>query len=162
MRLNCITINTDASFCSKTKSSAWAFSIVSDVFRIRKSGVFKVEPGSSINAEALCIGNALTNLLTACKSNYSAKYIVINTDCKTVESSIARAKSNEHLMQVQSIIGKVNLRLKPEFFEFRHVKAHTNNTDSRSLVNNWCDITCKALMKQERHRKIKSGEAKWH
>jgi hypothetical protein len=161
MRLNCITVNTDASFCFQTKASAWAFSIVSDVFVIKNSGLFKESPGSSINAEALCIGNALTKVLKACGEQYTAKYIVLNTDCKTVERVIEKARNNESLVKVRSIVGKVSLSLKPEKFEFRHVKSHTDNTDRRSKANEWCDITCKTLMKSERHKRLKNRTATW-
>jgi len=57
-----ITINTDASFCQKTGAGAYAFYIVCDLFKIKKSGVFKENPLNPMDAEMKCIANAVATL----------------------------------------------------------------------------------------------------
>lgn len=59
--LRCITINTDASFNSQYNTSGYAFYIVSDIFKIQKSGLFKMNPPkNSGEAEMMAIGNLIT------------------------------------------------------------------------------------------------------
>ena len=51
LHVNCITINTDASFDCQKKVGGYAFYIISDVFKIKKSGMFKKQPSTAMDAE---------------------------------------------------------------------------------------------------------------
>ena len=78
--VSCITINTDASFNSKHKIGGYAFYIVCDLFKIQKGGTFKKHPKTALEAEMMCMANALYTLLVQ-KELPSTKWIIINSDC---------------------------------------------------------------------------------
>lgn len=148
-RLNCITINTDASFNLRKKTGGYAFYIVCDLFKIQKGGMFKVNPDNPQDAEMKCMVNALHTLVVQ-KELPPVKLIVINSDCLHSFTLIGRNKSG-----VGKIIADTlrELRKKMAFdgilpeFEFRHVKAHSDIKDARSWVNDWCDKEAKKWMR---------------
>ena len=79
--LNYLTINTDASFHPKRKTSGYAYYIRCNLFIIKKGGNFKArKPKTSLEAEVMCIGNALSTVLS--RELPKIKIVVINTDCK--------------------------------------------------------------------------------
>ena len=80
-KVNCITINTDASFCPKTKAAGYAFYIVCDTFKIKKGGMFKSEVENATDAETMCIANAIATVLAQGELP-SSKWLIINTDSK--------------------------------------------------------------------------------
>ena len=150
--VNCITINTDASFHPQKKIGGYAFYIVCDLFKMQKGGMFKVQPKTPMEAEMMCIGNALFTLL-AQKELPSAKLIVINSDCLFCFEKIKRKSKDRIGRQVAEILRKV--RVKTSFrgeimskFEFRHVKAHNGTPDARSFANDWCDKEAKKWMRK--------------
>ena len=151
--VNCITINTDASFHPVHKIGGYAFYIVCDQFKIQKSGTFKIKPKSSIDAEMMCIANAMHTLLTQPELP-EAKLIVINCDCLPSFKMITLKSNNPIGRKVASILRQIRIStsikgvVKPNY-EFRHVKAHTNNNDARSWVNDWCDKEAKKWMRIE-------------
>ena len=143
--VNCITINTDASFCPDTKAGGYAFTIVCDLFKIYKSGKFKNIVKGSTDAEMMCIANALSTL-AAQKEVMQSKFLVINTDSK---GSIKQIRHQETKLgrQVNILWGKCIQKMGSSNNEFRHVKAHSGQNYSRSKVNEWCDFEAKKWMK---------------
>jgi ribonuclease HI len=149
--VKCITVNTDASFHPQLKVGGYAFYIVCDLFKIQKAGQFKRQPRTPMEAEMMCMANALHTLLSQPELP-AARLIVINSDCLYSFEKISR-KSNDAIGRtVASILREV--RKKTSFrdvvmpqFEFRHVKAHTTATDARSHVNRWCDMEAKRWMR---------------
>lgn len=145
-----VTINTDASFSQKHQRGSFAFWIVSDRFKLLKSGLLRRQVSSPQIAEFRCIINAFHVLLNEDVSDVHK--IIVNTDCLNVIHLIKGDKENIRRYRLaswgsnlvstleQMLIAK---RLNPSIIEMRHVKAHTDNTDARSYVNDWCDREAK-------------------
>lgn len=144
-KLNCITINTDASYHNELKVGGYAFSIVCNLFRIKKGGRFKANPKNSEEAEIMCIGNAIATLLTQ-KELPQSNWLVINTDCKNAIRRI-QTGSDPLGLQVKKIHGRLVTKLNSRNNQFRHVKAHSGKNDARSRVNEWCDAEAKKWMR---------------
>lgn len=150
--VNCITINTDASFNQQYKVGGYAFYIICDLFKIQKSGAFKKEPKTAMDAEMMCMANALHTLFTQ-KELPSTKWIIINSDCLGSFNHIKRRSKHNTGKYVAKILRKIRLRsvnnqgVLPKI-SFRHVKAHNGTPDSRSFVNNWCDKEANKWMKK--------------
>lgn len=142
--MNCITINTDASFHPIKKTSGYAFYIICDLFKITKAEQFKTEINNALEAEIKCIGNALSTLL-AQKELPKTKLVVVNTDCQFAISSILRnnKKLNRRVRHIILLLGhKIGCKV-----EFRWVKAHSDIKDKRSYANEWCDKNAKIQMR---------------
>ena len=145
-----ITINTDASFCPLTKVGGYAFYIVCNQFKIQKAGEFKTLPKSSIEAETMCIGNAIATLLSQELPN-QVNYIIINTDCLNAIHSITMGGGKVY-GKVRKLKNKIKRVSKANKLEFRHVKAHNGTPDARSWVNDWCDKEAKKYMRKARKK----------
>lgn len=150
--VNCITVNTDASFNQQHKIAGYAFYIKCDLFKIQKSGMFKKQPKTAMEAEMMCMANALYTLL-AQKELPTTKWIIINSDCLFSFKRITRKSKDAIGKQVAEMLRKV--RLKTSYkdviipnFEFRHVKAHNGTPDARSYINTWCDKEAKKWMRK--------------
>ena len=150
-KVNCITINTDASFSPQHKVGGYAFYIICDLFKIQKGGMFKKQPKTAMEAELMCMANALHTLSTQ-KELPSTKWIIINSDCLFSFQHIKRKSQNElgkfvaeKLKEVRHKMSLNNV-IMPQF-EFRHVKAHNGTNDARSFVNDWCDKEAKKWMR---------------
>lgn len=149
-QVNCITINTDASFHTEKKVGGYAFYIICDLFKIQKGGKFKAVPKNSIEAEMMCMANAIYTLL-AQKELPQTKLIVINSDCLTSFPKIKRKSDSDVGRKVAILLRDLRRRMAhneslPKF-EFRHVKGHTSKQDARSFVNRWCDSEAKKWMR---------------
>lgn len=141
-----ITINTDASYNSQKQVGGYAFYIVCDLFKIQKSGMFKVHPKSPMQAEMMCMANAL-HTLAAQPELPQFNWIVINSDCLFSFEKI-KLKSQDKIGRV--VAKKLrSVREKTGFpdYELRHVKAHNGTPDARSWVNDWCDKEAKKWMR---------------
>ena len=148
--LNCITINTDASFSYDKQCGGYAFYIICDLFKIQKGGKFKVIPKNSIDAEMMCMANAIYTLL-AQKELPQTKLIVINSDCLNSFPKIKRKSDSDAGRKVAILLRDLRRKMAhnetlPKF-EFRHVKGHTSKQDARSFVNRWCDSEAKKWMR---------------
>lgn len=151
MLLNCITINTDASYHPTQKVGGYAFYIVCDNFKIQFSGAFKSKIDNPINAELMCIANALSYLLMI-EDLPKTQMIVVNSDCVRGMEKIGLKSNNKYGRIVAQKMRKLKQRMAYRqvllpIVEYRHVKAHTNITDSRSWVNDWCDKNAKIKMR---------------
>lgn len=149
MQINCLTINTDASFHPIHKVGGYAFYIVCDLFKIEKSGKFKQNPKSSIDAEMKCFGNAIATIL-AQKELPKIKKIVFNTDCLSGVGCVTnKKKKNKVELQIVKLINDLKSRTACKDFEFRHVKSHSGTKDSRSWINNKLDKEAKKWMRKQ-------------
>lgn len=145
--VKCITINTDASFHPEHKAAGYAFTIVSDIFRIRKGGMFqKVKPKTAQEAEIMCIGNAIATLLCQ-KELPTTTHLVLNNDCKYGMTEI-RTGNSSHAVEVSKLWQELRRRTKCRYHSMRHVKAHTGTDDKRSQANDWCDREAKRWMRK--------------
>lgn len=144
-----ITITTDASHSHQHKVGGYAFRIVSNERRINHSGVFKNPLDNSMQAELMCIANALH---AAVKSNIKADLLVINTDCT---GGIKQIKDNktELANTINNLLAKLKETAGYQKHFIKHVKAHTNSKKSRNQANNWCDKESKKKMRGEVKRK---------
>lgn len=149
-----ITINTDASFNPEHHTAGYAFTIVCDTFRIKKSGMFKTHPETSQQAEIMCIGNALSTL-AAQPEVPTCDCLVINTDCKGAMSEI-NYQTTPLGRRVYDIYRNLSKKIEDKRFTFKHVKAHTNIKDPRSIVNRWCDTEAKNWMRIATAKHIKN------
>lgn len=154
--VRCITVNTDASFSSQYLVGGYAFYIICNVFKIKFGGSFKVHPKSPIQAEMMCMANAL-HALSSHPELPTAELIVINSDCLHAFKKIGLKSTDEigkkiatelKILRAKTAVGK-----KMPEFEFRHVKAHSGVNDKRSVVNEWCDAEAKKWMREEAKKK---------
>lgn len=149
--VNCITINTDASFGPFDKVGGYGYYIICDKFKIRRGGMFKNHPKNSIEAEMMCIANAIHTLINI-PSLPTTKYIIINCDCLMAFENIGLKKGNEIgrriAKQLKELKNKTSFRNVHPKVEFRHVKSHSGKNDARSYINEWCDREAKRWMKQ--------------
>lgn len=146
--IDCLTINTDASFCGKTNAGGWAFYIRHDKFFSKKAGKFKSKVKDSSEAETKCIANALTEVLNQPNIG-NTRRIIINTDSKIAIRQIER-QITEFGLRAHSLLNQLVEKLKADSYEFRHVRAHTGKNDKRSYVNEWCDKEAKSKMRAHR------------
>lgn len=150
--LNCITINTDASFHQEEKVSGYAFYIVCDHFKIQISGTFKVPPLTIEEAEIMCIGNAIAVLLKQ-EELPTSRLIVINNDSLGAMEKIRKSKTSLG-GKVNNLLYQLRDRLQSKKPQLRHVKAHSGIKDARSWVNEWCDTEAKKEMRKALQEKL--------
>lgn len=148
-----VTINTDASWFYKYKIGSYAYWIMSDVGKLSKYGSFKDSVENATCAELMAIVNSLHGLS---KSHFKNIHrIIINTDCLNVihylnrdQAAIKRYRIKQlplHLI-AQSYYKYKREYFKDAFFELRHVQAHTDLTNARKFVNDWCDKAAKKAL----------------
>ncbi len=147
--INCITVNTDASFSHQKDAAGYAFYIKCDLFKIQKGGMFKKMPKNPMEAEMMCIANALFTL-SAQKELPKCRLIVINSDCLNCFGLIKKKSPNVIGRKIYEILRELRKKTAMPKFEFRHVKAHNGSLDARSFVNNWCDKEAKRWMRKMR------------
>lgn len=144
--LNCITVNTDASYSHQRQSAGYAFWIKCDLFKIQKGGTFKSLPKNPLEAEMMCIANALHTLSTYDRLP-KCKLIVVNSDCLNCFKLIYRKSPSKAGRKVYEIVRELKKKASVPKVEFRHVKAHSGKGDARSYVNEWCDTEAKKWMR---------------
>lgn len=151
-----VTINTDASYCPNTGVGAYAFYIVCDLFKIKKSGVFKENPSGALDAEMKCIANAVS-ILNAQKEIPPINWIIINSDCIGCFPKIGLKSQDKVGVYCAKELSKLRKRTGVKMHQFKHVKAHSNKSDARSFVNEWCDAEAKRLMRIKRDQQKGGG-----
>lgn len=159
-RIRGVTINTDASFCPNTKAGGYAFWIKSDYFKITGANFFKDLIIGSDDAELKCIANALHTLS---KYNLTAKeleYLYINTDSTSAIGQIEK-RSTELGRKIGEMIDEIMTQSGTIIrYQLRHVKGHSRNTNSRSMVNKWCDKQAGIFMRIKRKELISKKNKK--
>lgn len=141
-----VTVNTDASFHHKSKIGGFAFWIHFGNWKIQMSGPLK-KCDSAIEAELMCMANALYVLQNSGIND--VQKIIIYSDCKNAFPLIGLNKTpGSPGRKVANLLRAVRKRqfFKPEY-ELRHIKAHTNKQDMRSLINDWCDRNARYQMR---------------
>ncbi len=150
-----VTINTDASFHSEYKVGAYAFWIVSDCDRIKKSGALKLPANNPTDAEFKCIMNAMAELA---KAGWVPSKVFINTDSMDCVNLINRNKANCKKYNCHKKTGNLYNKFKKlamkvvnslDEIEARHVRSHQHTNDSKHFVNNWCDQQAKYWLWQK-------------
>lgn len=136
-----ITINTDASYCQKTKIWAYAYWIKWDWFFYKWSGVFKEECKWSTYAEERAVMVAIW-ILKSKKRDFDT--ILVNRDCRGVW----------YRGELKGILDEYKRELKKEYWKkkrivkFIWVKWHSNWETRRQYVNNWCDMRAKGELRE--------------
>jgi ribonuclease HI len=153
--LKIITVNTDASFHPRHKVGGWAFWIVCDAFRWRKHGPLKSRPAHCHDAELMALGNAFFYLGKV--PGFSVRKVVVNCDSKAAIHSLENSSDTPVARRVKKLVDQALKHLGAEI-EFRHVRAHSGETDARSIVNAWCDEKAKAAMWAKFHGKKKQKQ----
>jgi len=146
-----VTITTDASYDPTMKIGGYAFWISSDLGYVKYSGVFSKKLLDHNDAELKAIGNAVYFLVQSDRFK-KVNRLIINTDSRFCMHQMKISKVTKYSdtrNQIKALLKKRRFR-----FELRHVKAHTNGSNSRRYVNNWCDRASRMEMRTER-RKLK-------
>lgn len=149
-----VTVNTDASV-RLGGFGGWAFWIVSEKGKIQSSGPINRRVHDSTCAELAAIANAL-HAIKKHKWPFRLEKVYIKTDSKNaitaLQNAIRHSCGEEMAPYVEAVFFLmmeicIKEGVKPKnyktLFDFRHVKAHTSNKNSRSYVNNWCDEQAK-------------------
>lgn len=145
-----VTINTDISYSPDYKIGTYAFWIVCNQGKIKKSGRLK-QVNNVQDAEAQCIANALCTVYKS-KRLENITFIIINTDAKVLISKIGNPalkgaaiyQCNRYLLQIKV---KHNINRKV-FYKVTHVKAHSGTSTSRQWINDWCDKAAKKELRE--------------
>lgn len=146
-RVNCITINTDASFHPEHRVSGYAFWIACDRFKIQESGLFNIKPQTAEEAEIMCIGNAI-DLMLGHKHLPKSDCLIINSDCKFGMKTIEK-KNSDLGNRVFGLLNQLIKRLGNPNTKMRYVKAHSGKSDERIKANEWCDTEAKKWMRTQ-------------
>lgn len=144
-----VTINTDAGWFQIQKVGSYAYWIKADGLHLHGSGMLKGTVNSSTNAERMAIANALHIL--KCSEYTGITKIVFNRDN-------INAKGRKDGGKVEKLIHELikyfydkmpypKCKLK-KFYEFRHVKAHSDGKEKRDWVNQWLDQRCKERLRE--------------
>ena len=121
------TVSVDASFCSGSRSGAYAVWISHDGGKHRKAARFKKRPRNSTQAETWAILNGI-----AIAQHMGFRNIIVNADCKP-----AMRNAGCSVPEGMTV-------------DFRHVKAHAGVGRPRKYVNNWCDHQARDEMRKWR------------
>jgi len=149
-----VTINTDAGFFPRQKVGSYAYWIKGDAIHLYGSGMLKGNIKSPLEAEMMAIANAL-HVLSKSPHPPIIK-IIFNRDNIYAESK----KKGNHVQKIiyryiqhfkKDALKRDKKRVLPnwtKYYEFRHVKAHSDTDDKRSWVNRWCDEQCKLQLRE--------------
>ena len=144
-----ITILADASHCPVTNAAGYGFWVASERGKRGGSGAFKnVVPTSTI-AEMMALVNALYCAIRFELVQKGDK-ILFQTDCEAAIFALTnRRKLTTHefecVERMKGLIKEYELMT-----TYKHVKAHTNNKQSRFKSNNACDKAARAAMRKMR------------
>lgn len=147
-----ITVNTDASFSENRKIGSYAYQIIGFNFTEKKSGPIPSRCWDSTEAEAKCIFNAIYFIANNTFLMQEVKRIIVNTDSlnaihlfRNDYENIGKFNLNKpHLTYQKRRMNQwLKTRLAGKIVEFRHVKSHTGEQNSRSVANGWCDNAAK-------------------
>jgi hypothetical protein len=142
-----VTINTDAGWFMHQKVGSYAYWIKGDGLHLHGSGMLKGTIHSSTEAENRSIANALHVL--KCSGIKSVRKIIVNRDNIRTKSSRRGSESERAIYKLLRYFWEESHKIKgyriqfTSFYEFRHVKAHSDGKEKRDWVNAWCDARCK-------------------
>jgi ribonuclease HI len=136
-RMN-VTITTDASFFYSQKVGGYAFQINSNDGVIRKWGPLDGRIFNPTVAELRSLLNALKKLS---HEAYKIEILTINVDCMFIVRRLSKGKigKQHHVKKYSKEILKHLEELNYSDLRIKHVKAHSEITNARRYVNDWCD-----------------------
>lgn len=141
------TVITDASFCPRTKSAAWAAWVRCDgVDHAIKAagGLRRAEKSDEAEKQA-----SLNGIVVAKK--FGATRVLLQTDCMATVHLIQGVTKNASIIKAwNDLLRQAGLEGFPIYV--RHVKAHSGVDDPRSFANEWCD---KVANKVRRGKRVK-------
>lgn len=156
-----ITVMTDASYCSRTRSAGYGFWIASGRGRKAGSGFYTFDVVSACEAEMLAVADAIYNGIK-CFLIHKGDSILVQLDSIPAISAFTgeripkQEKENQAIEYLWLLKNQFNLEI-----SFKHVKGHSNLEDARSKSNAHCDSAAKAALKQARQKKgLKNGRFK--
>ena len=149
-----ITIFSDASYCPDTGVGAWAAWAKYDGNRMREAGKFRTLAINSTHAEMMAIVNALHTAMQHFQPHGAT--VLIQTDSIDAISRLSGYTSKKGkketsfavqpaVDQFREIVAKYKISIC-----MKHVRAHVRDMTPREAVNDWCDRTAKALMREAR------------
>lgn len=133
-----VTVSSDASFSYSDKVGGFAYQIKSNNGLIRKWGPFSDKIGNPTIAELRSLWNALDDLR---QRNYKIQVLTINVDCEFIVKNMLDKKRDRkpEIVKMSDKIAELLEELDYNTLNIKHVKAHSEITDSRRWVNDWCD-----------------------
>lgn len=152
-----VTIMTDASHCTQTKAAGFGFWIASNRGKLSGGKPMTTHCIGSHDSEFKAVANTLH---IAIKSGLvcTGDRVIIQLDNVAVVNSINTGKTK--VKNSQAALKFILDSAKDYCLELksRHVKGHTNLTESRYAANNHCDRIAKQQMRMAR-KILKSGIA---
>lgn len=142
-----VTVMTDASWCPDTHAGGYGFWIACERGKLPGGGPFKVAIPTAGHAEMMAICNAIyearkVGLIVANDT------VLIQTDCREAMDVLTR-RTHVDYKDIIDYFNDITKRAKLTI-RFRHVKAHTANSDNRSVANKMCDSRAKQGMREAR------------
>jgi ribonuclease HI len=154
-----VTVFTDASFCHRTLAAGYAIWMKTDSGTFRHAAPFKVVVSNPWEAETAALANGI--IWAATKFNLNkADMIVAASDCKPAIVSIETGRVSKNKL-VKEFVLRVEKEVSERRFILRlkHVPAHKGYGNKRTAVNEWCDLSAKQIMRNERlTRKLVTSE----
>ncbi len=155
-----VTIINDSSFCPDTKSAGWSSWVASNRGKKRFGAAFPKPVPSSLLAE---MQGLISGLVRGFNEGLIQKgdKVLLQTDCMPGIhhlEGLTTPNDQDIIITITYFEGFVeahNLEI-----EFRHVKAHTNALDTRSVVNRICDKEAKDYMRSKREEFKKAKRTK--
>lgn len=142
-----ITVFSDASH-HPDGSAGYAYFLRDETNVVKESHGLPWKAKSSTDVEEFAMCHAILRAIDLIPHEPGDE-IVAQTDCTHVIHSFGTAR-NAATTSVLAWLASEGLTLR-----FKHVKAHTRATDSRSHVNRWCDLNAKREMRTVRAEYMK-------
>lgn len=146
-----ITIMTDASWCGEYKVAGYGYWIASARGKEGGGGRIAAHPVEGINcAEMMAIGNAMYHGLVSGLIQ-PGDDLLVQTDSQHAMRALTGVPVTKTeaqcqvILYIHGLLNKYGLTVR-----YRHVKAHTNTKDKRSLANSMCDRRAKEHMRAAR------------
>lgn len=156
-----ITVMTDASYCSCTRSAGYGFWIASERGKKAGSGFYTFDVVSACEAEMLAVADAIHKGLKSFLIRKGDSVLVQLDSIPAISAFTGervpkQEKENQAIEYLWLLKNQFNLEI-----SFKHVKGHSNADDARSKSNAHCDNAAKAALKQARQKKgYKNGRFK--
>lgn len=148
-----ITVMTDASYCSRTRSAGYGFWIASERGKKAGSGFYTFDVVSACEAEMLAVADAIHKGLKSFLIRKGDSVLVQLDSIPAISAFTGervpkQEKENQAIEYLWLLKNQFNLEI-----SFKHVKGHSNMDDARSKSNAHCDNAAKAALKQARQKK---------
>lgn len=154
--MSLVTIITDASHCPNTKAGGYGVWIAGDKGKQAFGGPLSgTSDSSEIESKAMC--NGLYHGIKEGLIN-RGDVVLMQTDCDAA-LRLLQCKRAPRDSEFDILDWITDTTMKNDItLRFRHVKGHTNKTDSRSKAQDHCDKLAKQYMISERKRLHRASE----